>query len=126
MHHQLQGKGVPVADRQCECVKLSVDGEKGGKSRKKDSDVSQNMTQEVCPCYESQTLSCKSLRTALCECFLGALGATTACSQGFHSTTGIGGEVPQEVMYSYKKRDTNAERTIHTCSFTYRYISEHA
>ena len=113
MHHQLQ-------DRQWERVKLSVDGEKGGKSRKNDSVVAQNMTHEVCPSYESQTLSCKSLRTALCECFLGALGATTPCSQGFHSTTGIGGEVQQEVMYSYKKTDTNAERTIHTCSFTYR------
>lgn len=91
MPHQLQGKGVPVEDRQWECVKLSVDGEKEGMSGKRDSVVAQNMTQEVCPCYASQTLSCKSLRTALCECFLGVLGATTACGQGFHSTTGIVG-----------------------------------
>ncbi len=116
MHHQLQGKDVPVQDRHWESVKFSVDGEKGGKSRKKESVVVQNMTQEVCPCYESQTLSCKSLRTALFECFLGALGATTACSQGFHSTTGIGGENLQEVMYSHKKTETNAETTIHTCT----------
>jgi len=27
----------------------------------------------------------------VCECLLGALGATTACGQGFHSTTGIVG-----------------------------------
>ena len=49
MPHQLQGKGVPVEDRQWECVKLSVDGEKEGTSRKRDSVVAQNMTQEVCP-----------------------------------------------------------------------------
>jgi hypothetical protein len=65
MPHQLQGKGVPVEDRQWECVKLSVDGEKEGTSRKRDSVVAQNMTQEVCPCYASQTLSFKSLRTAV-------------------------------------------------------------